>query len=133
MTTTARFHAPCPDRRHGGLTMSLTDYLPYGADIIDSRDLLALDPDDLEPDDLASLEALRLETEHYSGDSFADGVAFIAEDYFEEYARELATDIGAVDPNASWPNGYIDWTRAADALKQDYTSVDIDGRTYWYR
>ena len=49
------------------------------------------------------------------------------------YAMELAEDIGAIDKDASWPNTYIDWDAAADALKQDYTSVDFDGTEYWIR
>ena len=55
----------------------------------------------------------------------------IADDDFEEYARELAEDLGLrVD---GWPNSYIDWERAADALRVDYTSVTYDGTDYLHR
>lgn len=86
-------------------------------------------------DELTGLLTLKREMEEnsYSGDSWEDGIEFIADDYFEAYAEQFADDIGAIDRNATWPNTYIDWTAAADALQQDYTSVEYDGRTYWYR
>ena len=49
------------------------------------------------------------------------------------YARQLAEDIGAVNPDALWPYNYIDWEAAADDLKQDYASIEFDGVTYWMR
>jgi hypothetical protein len=45
----------------------------------------------------------------------------------------LADDIGAIDRNASWPTNWIDWEKAALELRVDYSSVEIDGKTYWYR
>lgn len=86
---------------------------------------------DLEAD-LAQLKALAEEAEdHVSGWRY--GATLIRDTYFEEYARELAEDIGAIDRNANWPLGCIDWKQAADELKMDYTSVDFDGETYWIR
>jgi hypothetical protein len=114
-------------------------------DTIDSRELLdRLDElDGATPEDdeeavefaaeLAELRALQAETEGYAGDNWRDGVTFIAESFFEEYAEELAADIGAIDRNASWPLNRIDWTAAADDLKDDYTSAEINGAEYWYR
>lgn len=132
--------------------MTILDRLT-NVETIDSRELVDLidelesnaeafagDPegeDDAEREDdaadLAALITLRKECEHYSGDTFRDGVQFIADYYFEDYARELAEDLGAVNPSADWPTSYIDWPAAARALRLDYTSAKIDGRTYWYR
>lgn len=61
------------------------------------------------------------------------GETFISDDYFEEYAEELARDIGAIGVDDGWPLGYIDWEAAADALKIDYTSFEFRGTTYWAR
>jgi hypothetical protein len=61
------------------------------------------------------------------------GEAFIPEHRFEDYARDLAEDIGAIPDDASWPVTYIDWPAAAAALQQDYTSFEVDGITYWAR
>lgn len=61
------------------------------------------------------------------------GETLIREDYFEEYARQLADDIGAVSADAQWPTSYIDWEAAAEALKNDYTTIELDGSTYYGR
>lgn len=61
------------------------------------------------------------------------GATLIHEDYFEEYAEELAGDIGAINPTARWPLNHIDWESAAEELQQDYTAVEWDGHTYWTR
>lgn len=58
---------------------------------------------------------------------------FIEEEYFPEYAKELAEDIGAAPANAKWPGNHIDWAAAAHELKNDYTAVEFDNRTYWFR
>lgn len=88
--------------------------------------------DDDEAEELAALQALAEEAEGYAAD-WQYGEALIRDTYFTEYAMQMAEDIGAVDPNATWPANYIDWDAAADALKQDYTSVDFDGVEYWIR
>lgn len=64
---------------------------------------------------------------------FPYGETLIREDYFTEYAQQLAEDIGAINPDAQWPLTYIDWERAADALKMDYTTVEYRGNTYYAR
>ena len=79
-----------------------------------------------------ALKAVADEAEGYASD-WKHGEAMIRDSYFETYARELADDIGAVSKDQSWPNSFIDWEAAADALKQDYTSVDFDGVEYWVR
>lgn len=61
------------------------------------------------------------------------GETLIREDYFVQYAQELADDIGAVDKDAVWPTSFIDWDAAAEALKQDYTEVTYRGTTYYSR
>ena len=59
------------------------------------------------------------------------GEALIRDSYFEQYAQELAEDIGAIGKDTQWPLSYIDWTAASEALQQDYSQVDFDGVTYW--
>ena len=60
--------------------------------------------------------------------------SMIAESYFEDYARELASDIyGKEIDEAKWPFDCIDWEQAASALKIDYGTVEFDGQTYLYR
>lgn len=89
-----------------------------------------LDEDDAA--ELAALKALAEEAEGYAPD-WRHGEALIRDSYFEDHARELAEDIGAVPKDLSWPACHIDWEAAANALKQDYTAVDFDGIDYWIR
>jgi hypothetical protein len=69
--------------------------------------------------------------EQWQGDWYP--LTLIRESYFRDYAQELAEDIGAVNAQATWPNNCIDWDQAARELQMDYTSVTIDGMTYFYR
>ncbi len=86
-----------------------------------------------EGQELAKLKAFAEEAESSSSD-WTYGATLIHEDYFEDYARQLADDLGLYDDRkAQWPHTCIDWAQAAEELKQDYTSVDFDGETYWVR
>ena len=105
-------------------------------DVIDSREVIeriaelrgALDPND--KDELLALEHLDREGRDFSRD-WEHGVTLINDDYFVEYARELAEDVGAVRPGASWPLSYIDWDAAAEELQDSYSPIEFDGRTFW--
>lgn len=68
-----------------------------------------------------------------SGGDWDHGTTLIKDDYFPEYAKELAEDIGAINDDSRWPNNCIDWEQAADELLMDYTSCEIGGETYYYR
>lgn len=93
------------------------------------------DGERVDPDEQAELDALKnlkAQAEPYCADWYY-GETLVNDSYFEDYARELAEDIGAVDKNAAWPNNHIDWEAASEALKRDYTSVEFDGVTFWLR
>ena len=46
----------------------------------------------------------------------------------------LAADITDYDPRkASWPYTFINWAAAADALKMDYSEVELLGKSFWCR
>ena len=64
---------------------------------------------------------------------WAHGATLIRDSYFQQYAEELAGDIGAFDSNAGWPLNCIDWEQAARELQVDYTTVDFDGVDYLMR
>jgi hypothetical protein len=129
--------------------MQTTD-LDLTADIIDVRDIIARieELEQEQPDDdaardwtgaqeLADLIALMSELEGMGGDEQWQGdwypVTLIRDSYFQTYAQKLAEDIGAVKADAQWPHTCIDWEQAARELRYDYSSVDIDGVTYWTR
>lgn len=122
------------------------------------QELAAFDPDrpDVAPDDeewyerKAELEGAVELAEVYFGDEereelaeieeiagycsdFQHGEVMIPTRDFEEYAEELASEIGAIDHNASWPLSHIDWKAAAEELAQDYTEVEYQGTSYYVR
>lgn len=83
-------------------------------------------------EELAPLLVLAEEAEGYAAD-WQYGEQLIRDTYFQEYARELADDIGALENANSWPLTCIDWDQAARDLQMDYTAVEFDGITYWIR
>jgi hypothetical protein len=139
-----------------GEAPDLEDLPEISGDVLDSRDVIkryegfreavihmGLDPD---AEDFGTIadevdadtvrEYVKLRTLNDQGESLDDwsfGVTLVSDDYFEEYAQELAGDIGAIQADAKWPNNHIDWTAAADELKGDYTAIEYNGDTYWGR
>lgn len=125
--------------------------LDLAADIVDVRDIIErfeeLESESHEwidgPEDadawheLNTLSAILDDLKGAGGDEQWRGdwypLTLIRESHFRDYAEELAEDIGAVNPNASWPNNCIDWDLAARELKHDYSSTEIDGATYYFR
>lgn len=126
-------------------------------DVIDVRDVIARveelegnladdEPDDagkLDPDleddraELKMLAGLLEELRGNGGDEeWRDAwypITLIRDSHFQDHAQELAEDIGAVNTDANWPNSCIDWAWAARELQMDYSSVEFDGVTFWYR
>jgi TolA-binding protein len=60
------------------------------------------------------------------------GESLIREDYWVEYCKELVTDIGDLPKDVPF---YIeiDWDKTAENISQDYSTIDIDGETYYIR
>jgi antirestriction protein len=124
-----------------------------GQDIIDVRDLIARfeeleslkdnaggtfnEPYTAEDaEELKALQALLSDLKGNGGDEQWRGdwypVSLIREDYFVDYCQELLEDIGDIPKGLP---GYIviDWEATAENLKADYSTVDFDGQTYYYR
>ena len=87
------------------------------------------DKDEDEADELRCLIDFR---EACNSPEWRHGIAFISEDFFEDYAAELANDIYSIDESA-WPFSCIDWKEAADALKHDYSAVELGNTTFYYQ
>jgi antirestriction protein len=105
---------------HDATASVLEDYADDIAKFEDLSRELGVDSDSIDPN------GLKLWGDH--NDS-----TLIPENGFEDYARELAEDIGAISSDTGWPATCIDWERAARELQMDYTSVEYDGDTYYYR
>ena len=116
-------------------------------DVIDSRDIeerIKYLETELEKEDelytgehdelkteLAKLTTLKEDIDNKEEWEF--GITLINETYFEDYAREEAKDLGAIKDDFGWPANHINWEAAAEELLIDYTSVEFDGVTYYYR
>jgi antirestriction protein len=78
---------------------------------------------------LAALLALR---EEFDARQWQDGEGLVPESEWEDYARETAYDVGFVE-RGSAIEGYVDWEKWARDLTNDYSSVEFDGETYYFR
>jgi hypothetical protein len=114
-------------------TLNLTD------DIIDVRDIIdrfeALDDADAWAE-VHALQAILTSLEGYGGDEQWRGdwypSTLIRDSYFTYYTREMLQDCGTIPRDLpSWVE--IDWEATARNIQTDYTPVEIDGATYWYR
>ena len=100
--------------------------------IIDLRDIV--DKQETEQDTYEAWKTALWDDAGYAIDDVAENEPTMIPEYdFAEYAQELAEDIGAIDRDAKWPVYCIDWERAARELKMDYTSVRVNGTTYYFR
>lgn len=62
------------------------------------------------------------------------GVQLIEESYFTEYTKELCVDIGDIPSDLpDYIANNIDWDGVAGELKIDYSEIEYDGNTYYYR
>lgn len=120
-----------------------TTTLDLSADIIDVRDIIARyeeleDAVDGLPDaeERYLLASILSSLVGYGGDEQWRGdwypVTLVRDSYFTTYARELLEECGTIPRDLpSWIE--IDWEATARNVRIDYTPVDINGRTYWYR
>ena len=60
------------------------------------------------------------------------GATLIPESDWEEYVEDLLKDIGYIDKDFPYWI-VIDWAATADNVAADYSTVDYDGDTYYYR
>lgn len=68
--------------------------------------------------------------EQWQGDWYP--VTLINSDYFTEYTEELLEDCGYIPKDLPWWI-VLDMEKTADNVKQDYTTIDIDDETFYYR
>ena len=94
----------------------VTERIEYLKDIVDAGN--AEEP--LTPDEDVELKALlALQDDLNICDDWQYGVTLIRESFFEEYAQDLAVDIGCITNNTHCPLGCLDWKTAAWRLHRD--------------
>jgi hypothetical protein len=86
--------------------------------------------------ELVVLRSLLDELKGYSGDEQWRGdwypITLICDSHFTDYAIELLEDCGDLPRNLPHYIA-IDWEATARNIRVDYTAIEIDGQTYWYR
>lgn len=120
----------------------MSNYIDNTQETIDIRDIiervveLETEQDGIESPcaELEELRGLLSELAGYGGDEQFEGdwypVTLIHDSYFETAMDELLEDIGDIPRDLP---SYLTITIDYDALQQDYSSVEVDGQTYWYR
>lgn len=102
--------------------------------VTDAEAALAEWDDSEDGEELKTLEAILEDLAGNGGDEQWGGVWYpvtlIRDSYFEAAMDELIEDIGDMPKDIP---AYLTVTVDYDALRQDYTSTEIDGETYWYR
>ena len=119
-------------------TFSNTDDLIDGRDIldlIDGRDILDLIDSAEAGEDLDGVNVAPLLSLFNDIGKDRDSMeeVFIRDTHFQDYAQELAEDLGLTPEASEWPARCIDWEQAARELQQDYSAVELGGMTYWVR
>ena len=78
------------------------------------------------------LGQLRKFAESVGSSEWPYGMAFIADSYFTEYAKDLCTDLGYLTGDLpGFIASNINWAGVADDLRFDYSAYELDGNTYY--
>jgi hypothetical protein len=116
-------------------TFSLNEQFIDLSDLTDRVEELRKERDNSDDaEELTQLEAVLDELRGGGGDHKWEGdwypALLIREDAFEGYMDDMLEDTGELPKNLPC---YLKIEIDYDALKMDYTSIDIDGDTFWYR
>lgn len=82
--------------------------------------------DDIDEVDFGVLQSIREEVPE-----FENGTVLISDDEWVEYVKEMLKGDEIVDDVPDYV--VIDWDATADMIQQDYSCVDYQDETYWYR
>ena len=63
---------------------------------------------------------------------YARGETLISSDIWEDHVREMTEDMDGID-TGNWPYNCIDWERAAEELRVDYTTITWRGQDFYVR
>ena len=82
-----------------------------------------------EKGELADLNKLAEEASSVTSE-WEYGVSLIRDSHFKKHTIDEAYAIEESDKLGYWPFNCIDWDKATEELRADYTSIDFDGVTY---
>ena len=88
--------------------------------------------DEHEMAELDALEEVNKEGESAS-EGWNEGVTCVRDDAFNDDAYDLADACDMIDDGMPWGITCVDWGKAAREAHVDYTSIEVDGVTFWVR
>jgi len=98
--------------------------------VINLRDVMKSTDEDEIARWKAAFEQLGYDTDWLANSS----TDLIPANEFGEYVRnEAKCRIDCCNTLLEWPFNYIDWTAAAEELKDNYDCIEVDGIEYWFR
>lgn len=109
-------------------TIDLRDLAKELAELTEKTEL-----DDFERDRLAVIQRLDEQLFCDLAEYAENAPVMVEEAFFEDYAREFAWDVGAVEDSFAWPANCIDWEKAAAQLRIDFNEVEFDGGKWLVR
>lgn len=91
-----------------------------------------------EVDELNKIQELLDELKGNGGDEQWRGdwypILMVRDDYFVEFCQQEVIDCGYIKNDLPYfISNNIDWDGVADEMKYDYSEVEFDGNTYYYR
>jgi len=111
--------------------------------MIDTRDLQEeleslQKEENLEDWQTEELEKIKKLKNEMGASDFEDGMTLIEESEFEDYCQDLAYDCGYLSGSHSCSNPnpldyFIDWKDWADHCKMDFSDIEYEDKTYYYR
>jgi hypothetical protein len=101
--------------------------------ILDSRDLeQELNNSETEEARKQSIKELKKEAEN-SG--WEHGIFFISDFEWKDYCKDMAIDCGYISRSKEYNplEDCIDWDKWSDLVKNDYSEIEFEGATYYWR
>jgi hypothetical protein len=83
-----------------------------------------------EQDELETLIAIRTASEDFGWEW---GINFIHENYIRQYVEDFCEEVGWIQRDQYFPYNHIDWDAATEEFLMDYSEVEIDGITMYFR
>lgn len=123
----------------GGTYFDSRDVIERIAELESERDFYNEQPDCADvvwdvayPDEAEELARLIELQDEVGGGEWEYGITFIRDSEWVDYVQEMCEDIGDV-PRDLPHYIVIDWDATADNIQADYSTVEFDGSTYYYR
>jgi len=90
-----------------------------------------LEEDELTNEFKIELKELEDIADECSGGDWSQGLSFINSYYFTAYIEEMLIDLGMIPKDLSWAI-VIDWEATANRHMDDYSTIKLNGETYFY-